>query len=62
MGLGVVMKQSWTTPNVGAVFQLLLTLTTHVHLLRTFVAQLIAATKICPQPRQNAEAQTKYLG
>jgi len=25
-------------------------------LLRTFVAQLVAATKICPQPRQNAAA------
>jgi len=25
-------------------------------LLRTFVAQLAAATKICPQPRQNAAA------
>jgi len=23
---------------------------------RTFVAQLVAATKICPQPRQNAAA------
>jgi len=27
-------------------------------LLRTFVAQLVAVTKICPQPRQNA-ATTK---
>jgi len=26
--------------------------------LRTFVAQLVAATKICPQPRQNAAATT----
>jgi len=25
-------------------------------LLRTFLAQLAAATKICPQPRQNAAA------
>jgi len=25
-------------------------------LLRTFVAQLVAATKICPQPRQNTAA------
>jgi len=30
---------------------------THVDFcLRTFVAQLAAATKICPQPRQNAAA------
>jgi len=29
---------------------------THRLLLRTFVAQLAAATKICPQPRQNAAA------
>ena len=27
-------------------------------LLRTFVAQLVAATKICPQPSQNAPAKT----
>jgi len=37
-----------------------LTLMTHVDfLLRTFVAQLVAATKICSQPRQNAVA-TKH--
>jgi len=29
---------------------------THVDLLRIFVAQLATATKICPQPRQNAAA------
>jgi len=41
------------TDGTGRVY---LTRMTHRLLLRTFVAQLAAVTKICPQPRQNTAA------